>query len=638
MNLRSMMKHLPWLAIYLLSVSHACATPPNEFFAMDTIARGGLDKVVPMLKELGYAGLGGQAGDAAMAAALEHESLRMFNGYLTLSFDEEKPALDDHLRGILDRMQGQHGAALWLAVQKVHRGGAALVAAVGDGVAFAKLAEIADYAHARGVPVALYPHTGMWFEHVEDALRMADKLNRPDVGITFNLCHWLKVEGSERDPLPVLKAALRRLMFVTICGADTGDTKTMAWNRLIQPLGSGTYDVAAFMQKVHNAGYFGPVGFQGFGIKREPGEVLKQTMEAWKNMEVQDPPKNISPTPSASASSEALLLLQTLRPAPGDKKEHTGLVDGRHVLWGELFEAGHVCAVLELKGDRWNWCDPALAREDLAPPSVAVASWKRDHWELLFALPVQPLWRGHSPPTQYLPKSVPDQPFWVLAPKNDMPPLLVLSSPHGSLGHGHFVLVYDRSSHTLDPKAMYSWAEPRLRGKYVVLSDYTNHQEWERQEQTYYEQHKGHLAFCATHSTWYYPGHSLADPPQQGMSFTLPEGSGTGRRKWTFDQTNDDFSCFAVTVSTQSEKQAPLKGSFTYEWRQKPSGGLSVDEYLLEKVTGIPANCYVIDTPDAPPQREKPASAQPAPLTVTGAPEIVSRLSLKAKGWHLFGR
>ena len=151
-----------------------------------------------------------------------------------------------------------------------------------DDIVLAKLREVADYAQAREVRVALYPHTGMWIEHVEDALRVANKLNRPDVGVTFNLCHWLKVEGAERDPLPVLKAALPHLMFVTICGADMGDTKTMGWDRLIQPLGSGTYDVAVFMQKEQNAGYQGPVGFQGYGIKQEPREVLIKTMAAWR--------------------------------------------------------------------------------------------------------------------------------------------------------------------------------------------------------------------------------------------------------------------------------------------------------------------------------------------------------------------
>ena len=220
-----------------------------------------------------------------MAKALEAEGLKFFNGYLTLSLDDAQPALDDRLRGMLDRMQG-HDAALWLALQKVQKGGVAFAKSSpeADDIAVTKLREIADYAGSRGVRVALYPHTGMWIEHVEDALRVADKLNRPDVGVTFNLCHWLKVEGAERDPLPVLKAALPRLMFVTINGADNGDTKTLGWGRLIQPLGSGSYDVGAFMAKVWEAGYVGPVGFQGYGIKQDPREVLATTMEAWRRM------------------------------------------------------------------------------------------------------------------------------------------------------------------------------------------------------------------------------------------------------------------------------------------------------------------------------------------------------------------
>jgi len=251
---------------------------------MNTIARGGPDTVVPMLKELGYDGLGGGAGDASMATALEASGLRFFNGYLTLSLDSAQPALDDRLRGILDRMQGHH-TVLWLALQKVQTDGKPFPKSSpeADEIAQAKIREIADYAKSRDVRVALYPHTGLWIEKVEDAIRVADKINREDVGVTFNLCHWLKVEGSERDPLPVLKAALPRLMFVTINGAETGDTKSMGWDRLIQPLGSGSYDVAAFLKKVRAAGYTGPIGFQGFGIKEDPRAVLAKTIDWWRD-------------------------------------------------------------------------------------------------------------------------------------------------------------------------------------------------------------------------------------------------------------------------------------------------------------------------------------------------------------------
>ena len=75
-----------------------------------------------------------------------------------------------------------------------------------------------------------------------------------------------------------------RLNFVTINGADAGDTRKLGWNRLIQPLGRGSYDVGGFVAKVREAGYRGPFGFQGFGIKMDPKELLQETMAAWRKM------------------------------------------------------------------------------------------------------------------------------------------------------------------------------------------------------------------------------------------------------------------------------------------------------------------------------------------------------------------
>ncbi len=261
----------------------AFAGETNPFFAMDTIARGGPEKVVPLLKELGYAGLGGAPGDAKMADALRAAGLRYFNGYLTLNFASTRPALDDALKQKIDAMRG-HDSALWMAISRVETAAGAVAnsSADGDEVVLAKLREIADYAEPRGVKIALYPHTGSWLERVEDATRLADKMNRGSVGVTFNLCHWLKVEGSERDPASVLRAALPRLVFVTINGADAGDTKAMGWERLIRPLGQGSYDVGAFVKTLRTIGYHGPIGFQGYGIKEDQTLVLKETMAAWR--------------------------------------------------------------------------------------------------------------------------------------------------------------------------------------------------------------------------------------------------------------------------------------------------------------------------------------------------------------------
>lgn len=272
-------------AFFGLYVVAASAETHGEFFAMDTIARGGSKDVVPMLKEMGYDGLGGQAGDGEMATALESEGMKFFNGYQSLSFHAEQSSLDPQLMQKIEAMKG-HKTALWISVAKVFQNGKEFQnsSPEADEIALVKLKEIADYAQPRGVKIALYPHANQWIERVEDAIRVANKMNRENVGVTFNLCHWLKVEGTERDPEPVLRAAMPRLMFVTINGADTGDTKQMGWDRLIQPLDHGSYDLGAFMKKLRAVSYTGPIGFQGYGIKDDPRQVLTQTMNAWKKL------------------------------------------------------------------------------------------------------------------------------------------------------------------------------------------------------------------------------------------------------------------------------------------------------------------------------------------------------------------
>lgn len=281
------MHRIVFLALLILdAVVLRAATPPpaNPFFAMDNIARGGPEVAPAMLRELGYDGFGGRVPDETMAPAIAAKGLTFFNGYHVINFDPAKPAPDEILRRWLAAMQPYH-TVLWLAINKVTgpdgkpRGVSEIEA---DDFVVGQIRAIADAAKVRGVKVALYPHTGFWLARVEDALRVAGKLDRPDVGVTFNLCHWLKVEGAERDPVPVLRAALPRLMFVTINGADTGDTRAMGWDRLIQPLDAGTYDVGAFVRMVRLLGYAGPFGFQGYNIKAEPREVLNRTIGAWR--------------------------------------------------------------------------------------------------------------------------------------------------------------------------------------------------------------------------------------------------------------------------------------------------------------------------------------------------------------------
>jgi acetyl esterase/lipase len=238
-----------------------------------------------LLKELGYDGLSASGYEVApLITALKANNLKLYNTYLTLELDAATNVLTEPRRQLVDALQGTD-TALWIALIKVTQDGKTILTSApdGDAVALARLREILAYAEPRGIKIALYPHTGFWLERFEDAVRLTDKLNHPDVGTTFNLCHWLKVEGN-RDPLPVLKAALPRLFFVSINGADTGDTRTHDWDRLIQALDRGSYDVGTLIHQLQTLGYTGPVGLQCYNLKGDSRENLTRSMSAWKRM------------------------------------------------------------------------------------------------------------------------------------------------------------------------------------------------------------------------------------------------------------------------------------------------------------------------------------------------------------------
>lgn len=273
------------LLAYLCAFAALAAADRPAFFAMDTAAKFEPAECAQVLAELGYAGLGGRPATAkAHAGALKAKSLVFFNGYHVTNFAHGQAELPADLTKAVDGLAGT-GGTLWLGISKIQFPmGVTLPPDYGDTIVVPQLRRLLAYAKPKGVGISLYPHTGFWADRFEACVRVASKVDDPALGVTFNLCHWLKVEGAERNPLPLIKEALPRLNFVTINGADTGDTQKLGWDKLIQPLGRGTYDVAGFVSKVRAAGYRGPFGFQGYGIKMDAKELLKETMEGWKKM------------------------------------------------------------------------------------------------------------------------------------------------------------------------------------------------------------------------------------------------------------------------------------------------------------------------------------------------------------------
>lgn len=261
---------------------------PNAFFAMDT---GTIDAnhttakaQIEMLKELGYAGLAywegnpkrGNYGLVEMLRELDRHSLKMFPSYFGVNLDPDKPKYEPSLPEAIKLLKGRD-TMIWLHImsQKYKKS-----SPKGDQRAVEIIREVADMAEESGLRVALYPHFNDWLERVEDAVRVTKKVNRRNVGITFNLCHWLRVDD-EKNIEKVLELAMPYLFVVTINGADNG---AKSWERLIQPLGSGSFDTYKFLKTLNELGYTGPIGLQGWGIGGDVYENLKRSMKAWRKL------------------------------------------------------------------------------------------------------------------------------------------------------------------------------------------------------------------------------------------------------------------------------------------------------------------------------------------------------------------
>ena len=255
---------------------------PLPFFAMDTATKDDKHQTakeqVEMVKELGYAGIGCTAGKglAEMAKELDKNGLRLFTVYLGINIDPDQPKYGPELKETIEVLRGRNGM-LWLFVRskKLKPSDSA-----GDERAAKILREVADMAAEANVRVALYPHTGFWVERVEDAVRIAKQVDRKNVGVTFNLCHWLMVDD-EKNAESLIKLAMPDLFVVTINGADSGGRD---WKTLIQTLDRGTFDMRRFLGTLYDCGYTGPMGFQGYGIGGDARDNLKRTMNAWREL------------------------------------------------------------------------------------------------------------------------------------------------------------------------------------------------------------------------------------------------------------------------------------------------------------------------------------------------------------------
>jgi sugar phosphate isomerase/epimerase len=265
-----------------LSVEEGLANP---FFVL---SNGVADDAHPtpesqakMLAELGCHGIGpsGSAGVGEMLAALDKHDLEMHALYIGVSLDSDKPPYEAGLQDAIAALKGRK-TIIWLYIRSSQYKSPSVE---GDPRAVEIVREISRMGERSGLRVALYPHTWFYVETVEDAVRVAKKVDRKNVGVCFNLCHWLKV-GSDHEMKSLMELSLPHLFLVTINGADSNPALDKDWDRLIQPLGQGSFDVHNFIKTLHDLGFKGPVGLQCYAVKGDKYENLKRSMAAWKEI------------------------------------------------------------------------------------------------------------------------------------------------------------------------------------------------------------------------------------------------------------------------------------------------------------------------------------------------------------------
>ncbi len=133
----------------------------------------------------------------------------------------------------------------------------------------------------RGIDLLLYPHIGFWMDRHSIAVRLAQSLDHPRLGIVFTGFHWYAQEGG--NPLPVLRATLPYLRQVHLSGSRRSP---LGFGRVatIEPLDTGECDNLALVGCLKRLGYAGPIGYLGWDEGGNPFNKLKRSFDALREM------------------------------------------------------------------------------------------------------------------------------------------------------------------------------------------------------------------------------------------------------------------------------------------------------------------------------------------------------------------
>lgn len=258
-----------WFLFFLLSLLSTKigkSDRPGFYAFFNGVPKMDPEKEAVLLKSLGYDGISqlyaseGGGKLAKRVAAYEKSGVKVLSIYLPATKDPIKPEVVHAL--------ANKGGMIELTVQRI------------DDEIISSIGKTAEMAEKLGIKVVLYPHAGFAVATMPQAMELIKTVKHPNLGVMFNLCHFLKNEKAE-DLEKVLEAAGDRLFAVSTCGADL-DGK--GWNTLIQTLDKGSFPQKRLFKKLREVGFKGPVGIQGYGLKGDRAENLKASSKTWQKL------------------------------------------------------------------------------------------------------------------------------------------------------------------------------------------------------------------------------------------------------------------------------------------------------------------------------------------------------------------
>ena len=272
------------LVLAPLTFADGGKTPPKFYAYCVEVGVPGL-KARPLadqaslLHELGFDGIGlplplGDDLDADFKL-LDDAGLQAFMFWININVNPAKASSPDPRQmAAIRKLKGRPATVCVLL------GGLKPADPQGMETAVKTLRELGDVAAEAGVRISIYNHVNNWAESLPFNIEVVKKVNHPQVGFNFNLCHWLKVDG-DKDYAPLLRENVAKLFCVTISGAEIG-AKT--WTHgLIQPLDKGNFDNCKLLATLGGIGYRGPVGLMCFGVPDDAREHLTRSMKVWKS-------------------------------------------------------------------------------------------------------------------------------------------------------------------------------------------------------------------------------------------------------------------------------------------------------------------------------------------------------------------